>query len=319
MKKILLGLIIFLMITPVLQAGGNLEDKIVQFAEYNSKRYLQPLVTAFGTNLNTGFYHTAKVLPPFRFGVTVSGMLSFVPSSEKTFTALSPTVEYDGDIYYLYDPSEIETATVFGNQGATFTGLNPQLEPYEEFSDVENLKLPNGGKLDLVPLLTPQINVGLPYGNEIMIRAFPTYQVSEDTGEISFWGIGLKHSIDQYLPGIIPIDLAIQGVYQHIRITDLLTFNSFAFNAEVSKKLAAWTFYGGLQYEHCEMKAKYDYEYHDYYTDTDEVSEIAYSIEGENQFRATAGVRFSFLLFKIFTDYTLSQYQVLHAGIGLSF
>jgi len=322
MKRTFWFAIILIYVFSNLSASGKLEDKLVQFAEDNSKKYIKPLVTAFGTNLNSGFYQTAKVLAPFRFGVSMSGMLAFVPQDEKTFMALSPSVTYEGNEVYIYDPYEIKSATIFGNKGGTFEEFNPDLinDPDFDFGNIETtLKLPNGGGLDYVPLLTPQINVGLPYGNEIMIRAFPSYEVNEDTGEISFWGVGLKHSIDQYLPGVVPIDLAIQGVYQYIKITDVMTFNSYAFNAQISKKLMMFTFYGGLQYENCTMKADYKTEFYNYDISAYDDLRIKYTITGDNNFRATIGARYSFLVFRMFVDYTLAKYQVLHMGLGLSF
>lgn len=318
MRKINLIIITLCVISTSLLAAGKLEKKLSQYAEDNAKGYIKPLVTAFGTNVNTGLYNSAKTLKPFHFSISINGMLAFVPDEDKTFTAKSPSVMYNGTEYFLFEEEELETATVFGKDGAYFH-LNEELAEFDEFDNMTGKSLPNGGKLDLVPLLTPQINFGLPYGNELLIRAFPKYEINEDTGEISFFGIGLKHSIDQYLPGIIPIDLSLQAVYHHIQITKIMEFNSIAVNAEVSKKLLMWTFYGGLQYEKTTMSADYETEFYNYETQSYDPLKVKFDLEGDNQFRATAGVRYTFLVINLFADYTISKYNVFNAGLGLSF
>jgi len=39
----------------------NIEDMISKYTSDNGKGYVQPLADAFGANLNSGFYHHAKV------------------------------------------------------------------------------------------------------------------------------------------------------------------------------------------------------------------------------------------------------------------
>jgi len=83
-----------------------------------------------------------------------------------------------------------------------------------------DFKMPNGGNLTAIPMLIPQVLVGLPAGNELMLRIFPKVKISEDIGDLSFWGIGVKHSISQYIP-LVPIDLAVQAVYQQMKAGDI--------------------------------------------------------------------------------------------------
>lgn len=297
--------------------GINLKEKFTQFAEENGKGYIKPLVTGIGTGLNTGFYNTAKVLGPFKFGVSLNGMMIFIPDEDKTFQAVSPSVTYEGTDYYLYDPAETETATIFGGDGAQWA-LNPALDDYDEFTGVIPKTLPNGGDLSWIPFFFPQVNVGLPYGNEIMLRIFPSMEVHESAGEIGFYGFGLKHSLDQYLPGILPIDIAVQGVYQYAKISDVIELRDMAVNAQVSKKLLMWTIYGGIGWENTRLKADYETDYYNYQTMSYEKIPIKFEIEGENDFRATVGFRYSILLLKLWADYTICKYPVLNMGLGLS-
>jgi hypothetical protein len=207
MKRFYVVLVLIIILTSFLYSEtGKLEKKIRQYGEENGIGFIKPLVTAFGTNFNTGLYNTAKILKPFRFSVSFYGMLAFVPKEDKTFMATRPDLyvedPFSGETIYLYLPEEIETATALGGDGEDFD-LNPDLDGKVNFDNLIPKSLPNGGRLNSVPLFIPQFNMGLPYGNEIMLRIFPTYEFSKDTGEVGFWGVGLKHSIDQYLPGSI--------------------------------------------------------------------------------------------------------------------
>jgi len=269
MKKTVTVLALFIIGVFLLEAGETIQEKLEKFGEENGKGYIQPLVTAFGSNLNSGLFNTAKVLKPYRFGIMFNAQLAFFPKEAETFTAVRPDLYVDhpqtGEPIYIYEEETIPSATVFGVEGGTFHLNRDELpqEVIDEFSDAD-LDMPNGAQntteIPFVPLVIPQINFGLPYGNELMFRYLPSVQLDEQMGDLSFWGLGLKHSIDQYLLGVIPIDLAAQIAYQQFKITDIMTVNAFAFNAQVSKKLAMFTFYGGLGYESTTLNAKYETE-----------------------------------------------------------
>jgi uncharacterized protein DUF6588 len=317
MRKTVLILIILLIFSSLIYAE-SLTKKLENFGLVNGKAFINPWVTSFGTSLNTGLYQSAKVMKPFLFGVTINTMLAFVPDEDKTFTCYSPTIEYGGQTYYLYNEEELETATVFGDKGKTFT-VNDNIPDEIDLSDLD-LKMPNGANFSAIPMLIPQVSVGLPAGNELLLRIFPKVQINKDIGELSFWGAGLKHSISQYIP-LVPVDLAVQGVYQQMNVGDVIEISSFAANAQISKKLLMWTFYGGLGYEGSNMKVKYDGTTYEVDDDILEVvpDEIEFEIEGENEYRMTAGIRYSIALLKVYVDYTLSKYNVLNFGLGLSF
>lgn len=318
MKKIILFSLL-LSLTVSITWAETLTQKLERFGAENGEAYINPWVTAFGTSLNTGLYQSAKVLKPFLFGVNLNGMAVFVPSEDKTFTLSSPTFEYNGQTYNLYNEAELESATCFGNKGATFT-FNDDVPEGIDTSDLD-LKLPNGGNLSAIPMFIPQVNMGLPGGNEIMLRGFPKVNIQKDVGDFSFWGIGLKHSLDQYIP-LVPIDLAVQAAYQQMSFADVIDINSFAANIHISKKLLMWTLYGGVGYENTNMEVKFEGVSYQVNAANELImtpKDIKFDIEGDNEFRATAGIRYSVLLAKFYADYTLSKYNVINFGLGLSF
>jgi hypothetical protein len=170
--------------------------------------------------------------------------------------------------------------------------------------------------------MVPQFHLGLPAGNELMIRGFPKYEISKDVGDVGFWGVGLKHSISQYIP-LVPIDIAVQGVYQSLYVGDIIELSNLAFNAEISKRLLVWTLYGGLGFEQTKLKTEYETEIMVYNEDSNafvsEPLDIDFEIEGDNNFRTTFGIRYSLILLKLYADYTISKYSVFNVGIGISF
>ncbi len=323
MKKAFLSLLLIVMISALF---AGVQEKLEQFGKDNGIVYVKPLVTAFGTTMNTGLFNTAKVLKPFAFGLNVNMMLAFIPDEDKIFTAIRPDLFIDdplnpGEVIYLYADEELESATVFGDEGATFVH-NPLLDDIPGLDAAQlDLDLPNGADLPAVPFFMPQFNFGLPIGNEIMIRGFPKVEINKDIGDIGFWGIGLKHSVSQYIP-LIPIDIAVQAAYQNLYVGDILTFSNFNANLEVSKKLLMWTLYTGVGYDKTNVTAEYEYTYQTV-DETNQIvpveQEIKFDVDGENEIRATAGIRYSLLLLKLYADYTISKYSVFNAGIGVSF
>ena len=332
MKKIFLSLLLIIVVTSLF---AGIQEKLEQFGVDNGKGYIKPFVNAYGTNFNSGLYNTAKVLKPFRFGININMMLAFVPTEDKTFMPTRPDLYIDdplnpGEVIYLYEEPIDETATVFGEDGGDIVHnllldnllLLAALGLSQGDVDAIDISLPNGGNLPAVPLMVPQFHLGLPAGNELMIRGFPKYEISKDIGDVGFWGIGLKHSVSKYIP-LVPIDIAVQGVYQTLYVGDIIELNNLAFNAEISKKLLMWTLYGGLGYEQTKLKAEYKTEIMVYdETSTSFVSQpldIDFEIDGDNNFRTTFGIRYSLLLLKLYADYTISKYNVFNAGIGISF
>jgi len=331
MKKVFLSLLLIVMVTSLF---AGVQEKLEQFGKDNGIVYVKPLVTAFGTTMNTGLFNTAKVLKPFAFGLNVNTMLAFVPKEDKTFLPTRPDLYIVNPIdttqvIYLYEEPTEETATVFGEDGILIehnTDLDDIPGMQNAASEID-IQMPDGANLPAVPFLMPQFNLGLPFGNEIMIRGFPKVEISKDIGDMGFWGVGLKHSISQYIP-LIPIDVAVQAAYQNLYVGDLLTFSNFNANLEVSKKLLMWTLYTGVGYDKTTVTADYTYEYTTLVEDENipglylpgtAEQHIKFDVDGENEFRATAGIRYSLLLLKLYADYTVSKYSVFNAGIGVSF
>ncbi|MDP8226550.1 MAG: hypothetical protein P9L89_02760 [Candidatus Celaenobacter polaris] len=280
-------------------AQGDIIEDLKQFGEENGEKYMKPFVTAFGSDLNSGWFSCAKT-SPMSFGLTFNAMLAVVPDDEKTFLIHNPDTT-------LFEGESKETATAFGNDGAVFiskVGGDP-------------LIFPGGADVGMVPLIVPQAHLGLPGGFEVEVRYFPPCEI-KDMGKISFVGGGVKYQVSKLIPmlsTIVPI--SIQGTYQQLKLGDEVTLNSTFVNIHASRELVILplTIYGGIGYEHTTLKAKYTY------TEPWEggtTHDIDFNITGDNGFRVTAGACVKILLLDVMVDYSVGKYQTVRAGVGFS-
>ena len=299
MKKIV-SIFLFIVICTASLVQADIITDLAKLGEENGKMYIKPFVNAFGSDLNSGWFSTAKT-SPLSFGLTFNAMLAVVPDKDKTFLAHNPNTElYNGD----YETS----ATVFGKNGAIFTAKDPQVTP--------DLFLPPGVDFGMVPLIVPQAHLGLPAGFEVEIRYIPSYEV-KDMGKISFVGGGVKYQVSKLIPMLSTLlPISIQGTYQQLKLGDEVTVNSSFINIHASRGLVVLplTFYGGIGYESTQLKAKYTY------TEPWSGTEVPidFDINGDNGFRFTAGARLKILLLNVMLDYSVGKYQTVRAGVGFS-
>lgn len=120
------------------------------------------------------------------------------------------------------------------------------------------LTLAPGQNMSFVPAVVPQLELGTLYGTEMLLRWVPSISLDTSIGEFSFFGIGLKHSLSQYLNSN-SWDIAIQGVYQTTHLKNVYgetkaeldaTAKIWNANIQASNDLGkGFTFYSGLSWE----------------------------------------------------------------------
>ncbi|GBD04595.1 hypothetical protein HRbin20_00160 [bacterium HR20] len=75
------------------------------------------------------------------------------------------------------------------------------------------LSLPPGQNMHTIVAAVPQLEIGALAGTELLVRYIPPVVFDQNIGRFSFWGIGLRHSISQYLRDPL-FDIAVQVGYQ---------------------------------------------------------------------------------------------------------
>jgi hypothetical protein len=170
-----------------------------------TQAYITPWVNAFGAGVNGSWYNTAKPHKLLGFDLTFGLNVGLVPSSANTFDASKIGLK-------TFTANSGTSPTISGKDvsGQTLTGPTVSGVPPVTF------KTPPGLNWGYMPVPTLQLGLGLPLGTEVKIRYIP--RVNIGNGDISSWGVGLLHSIIQYLPGdkLLPFDVSLFGGYQKL-------------------------------------------------------------------------------------------------------
>lgn len=292
MKK---KLILFLSLLFYCVAYSQITDRFSLMNEISAEGYAKPLATALGTGVNSGMYYTAEVPSLFGFSLSLKAMYIFIPEEDKTFSPYLPEGYESGP-----------TATAFGDKGNTYAG-------YDGF-----IPMPPGINESAVPLTFPQISFST-FGTELMIRYFPNIKLAEEK-ELSFWGLGLKHSISQYIP-LFPIDLAVQVFYNKFGITNIVDHKNLAFNVHTSKTIGVLILYGGLQYETSTLNLDYKIEGNSSSPDPllREDKDVSLSIKGNNSFRLTLGTALKLSFFALNVDANIGSQFAVTGGLNFAF
>lgn len=323
LRSLFINVSLLFVMTSLGFAQDDLGKQISKVAGENAINYLTPLLSGLGADLNSGFYHSADLhdVLGFDLGVKLGAALmkdddkvfDFVMPDQMTYSGVTLRAVTDYDKIVSGSPSAIGEKT--GKEvKVKSTSPNIPLRGQTIFST------PQGFDLRAVPLIVPQVAIGLPMGLEVIGRFIPTVSIS-DAGKVNFLGFGLRHDIDQYIP-FFPIDVSIHFMTQKLTLSDksdkkLLTGDATAYGLEISKKLVVLTLYGGYQIE----KSNWDiepYEFNESGTGSP-VKVAGFSVEGKNKSRFHAGLRLLLVFLNVHADYSFSTHPVATVGAGITF
>ena len=339
-----------LIISMICYSSSKAQDVITNFINNGSEDlkkdtekliegYMAPFGEWFGTGLNAGWYNTGQ---PHQFpGFDVTAGIHFIrpPENAGTFTP---------DVANLFssengDPiSELPTFIGNDNETAIFykipgTDELPSGPVYQKLFNA-----PGGyniGSDYAVPMPYVQGSIGIIKQTEILFRFTPKVDIQDL--KMGFWGIGVKHDIKQWIPGIneLPFNLSFAGGYSKLTSQlefdsngQELNFNVSAFNSNLvlSKKLSVLTPYIGVGYQYSksflELKGDYIVGGLPELNGTSIIESgnttisdpFSLSFGGVNGFKANAGARLKLFLFTIHVEYTMAEYNLLTVGIGLN-
>ena len=327
----------------ILLADGKDANKLMQ-------AYFAPAMEGFIYGMNNGWYHTAKVHKVLGFDLTVGLSAAMVPSSKEMFniSALGLT---------SVTSSSTSASTFAGpNTATTFTvtktvTINDPSSPANGQSRTvtANFDTPGGVTGDLplsaVPAPVAQVNIGLPFKMEAMVRFLPEIELGDDGGKTSMYGIGLKKEITSWFGPLdkLPLHVSLMGAYTSMDLNyGFANVNSGNFqmaNASADFELRSYTaqaiaslnfpfinIYGGIGYSGGTSKFKMTGTYKGEFTYSEGGQTYTYSetLTPPNMefdaggLKTTIGARFSLFFLKIFADYTIQEYNTVSAGIALS-
>ncbi len=312
--RLIVGLFLVPLFVVNISYGKSIEELIEEMSEDLVENYTKPLVTGFGTAMNSGLYHTAAAHKTLGFDLGTRVMWVPIPDDAKTATYSVLTLTADpttGDVDTTF--TDVESSTIFGDE----QGTTP-VPPVNTYYIPETL--PGGLDIPVIPLLVPQLNVGIFKGSELMIRFI---SVPFEETNISLLGLGLKQNFNA-LPFIpkLPVNIAAQFTYQSFKVGGIVTCNNTNFNLHVSKKLPipiiGLTPYFGLGFENTKMDFTYNFVYPDPITGNPQSDKVELSFTGENGFRTVVGLKLKVFILNINADYNIGKYPSYSAGVGLS-
>lgn len=332
-------------------AMADFQEDLKKLAATNAEQYLKPLGTAFGMDMNSGLYHTGKTHKFLRLDVGVKVAGALIPDDAMTYEFLVPTnltvpITINGNTVNLnLNGNDLypnrETATVFGSSEdhalspsedaiiaavMAQTGLNladATTLVDAQWSAVEaqaTLQMIPGLDLAALPLALPQASVGLIFGTEVTLRYLPDIDAG-DIGKVKFLGLGVKHSISQWIPlPLFGIEITGDFYTQKLTVGDILTSKNTSYGLIVSRRFG-WNFlsltpYGGFNIEKSDLQVTYTVA-----NSGDPLldgTQIDFSMPGENKSRLTVGGQIVLGIFFVNADYSMGKYNAYSAGAGFN-
>ncbi len=330
----------------------TLDETLKSLSMDAAQKYLNPISSAFGANLNGGWFHRApksKILG-FDFELGIVGMGAKFPTDAKSFStsgrfrfseeearqmvagqgfpqeAENALVDQITSEYYNVT---ISGATIIGNPEDYITvGYPGKTYSYEGQTysvPSTNIVLPIGGFKDLantnwLPLGAPQLTIGTIFGTQATFRYLPSRELQEGLGTFKYFGFGIQHNPKIWLPLLLPVDFAVSFFTQKLEVGTLLTTTTNAFGINVSRQFGPralnLTPYAGFMLENSKMEVTYNYVVQ---TPQGAVTEkIDFTLTGENRSRIILGMNIRFVLVNLNVDYNIGKYQSITAGLFLA-
>jgi len=305
-RKGLALLVLIVCLAP--SASAQINNQLSAYTGANAMGYLRPLANAFGADLNTGIFRSAsipKMRPTVRLEIEVMSVL--FGDGDKTFRAVTEQG---------FSPAQrVEAPTIVGSEKAVLV----------EGDGGTTYAFPGGFNLHSFALAAPQLRIGGIFGTEAIIRYFSLKisgegKESKDLGDIGLFGFGLKHSISQHLPAMLPLDVSAGFFWQKFTLGKnkegghLMSSNAFSFGVQASKKLPVFFVpYAGLSYDTHKMDLAYDSKA----TGTEKTVKVDF--EGTSTMHLTLGLMFNVPGLNLFGEYDIASQSSFSFGLGLGF
>jgi len=281
----------------VAPAQAQLEANLGAMTEENVKGYLSPFPTALSATMNSAIFRSGYIAKDkLQFQVGVHAMAVTFDDEDRLYTPTTPP-DFSSD-------QSIQAPTVIGST-----------QYAEQFGDGGAVQYyPGGFDIQQLTVAAPQISIGGFMGTQLVARWF-AYDIGDeaedaDFGEFKLFGIGVQHSISQYVP-TMPFDLAIGGFYQNFEIgEDLLDSTGLHLNATASKRFSLLEPYIGIGYDQYDLTVRYDSEEFD-------GDEIEVEFDTESNFHFTAGSQLHLGPVHLHGEYNAAAETSFAVGLGV--
>ena len=272
------------------------------------------------------------------------------PTSGFSFPDSAATVYGNRDEKFVIGKQYLSDQVSGGDPllSTVYNALTPELKQsiMSTITGLPNyLTLARGANVNTVVAGVPQIEIGSFMGTELLLRFIPSIKYDTVVGKFSFWGIGIKHSINQYWENA-PFNLAAQFVYQGSSIENSvgatnsqLSANTtiMGLNIQASKEWEGFNFYSGFAYEQINIDTKFTFYLPKELQrqlgllplDSDDPRPPLYpgdqrpqftnAIFNDNAVKFTMGISKTFGSLGVCLDYNISKFNILTLGLDVGF
>ncbi len=338
------------MLFSVTAKAQTLEETLSKLASTAGKAYVAPIISAFGSNLNSGWVSSVPSASKvgFHLNIKIAAMGSFFSDENKIFNTSGKFLFISSQVDQILSSSNITTSnpmystlktellktefdvnfsgpTIVGSKnqfmkinfpGKKVTVQNQEFTLSPKNFDVAEVK----GFLDELPALptaAPQITVGTVMGTNVSVRYLPDVDI-QDLGKFTFFGIGAIHNPGVWLANPLPVDIGVGYFTQKMKVGDIFESTANQFGLYVSKTFGvviSITPYAGMVSENSKTTVSYDYQL----DSSIPKSKLKFELEGENTTGFVVGFNLHLAAININADYKIAKTKTASAGISLGF
>lgn len=312
------------------------------------KAYTRPIISGFGSNLNSGWVAKAPSDSKFDFHLDIKflAMGSFFGSADKSFATTgmfrftssqadqilaASGISTSNFNYGSYKSVLLNTDWTVNMSGPTILGKESESLNVDFLGTVINGQTiqatsfsVNGVSgflkdLSVMPMAAFQFTGGTFYGTDVSVRFFPSISLG-DLGKFSFFGIGFVHNPGVWLKNPLPLDVGVGFFTQTMKVGDVFSSTANQFGLYASKTFGAVvsvTPYTALTVESSTTTLKYSYEY-----DTSaghQKTDLEFDLKGDNGVGFTVGAAFSLAIVNLNIDYKLAKTNTVSAALVFGF
>lgn len=338
------------LITPI--SAQDLTDILKDLAENNAKGYLAPVVTAFGTGMNSGTFHRAKPHKILGFDLTVNATVIGIPEAGKEFEFVIPDRDLPAEVtlpgggtyiipipfntlYSSDNPEDYMVPTFFGDTDGGEIPVNTTATRAEILAELATqsgqsttwLEANAGAAIDtamaaLVPLPTPggvipAFFTAMPQfsiGLPMNVEiTFRGIKTQIEGDDVQFGGFGAKVGFSEFIP-LFPLALSAGFYSTNLIYGDQIEAKNTIMTLQASKSIPIITVYGGIGLESSSMSVDYRYEPEGLSTPID----VSFDLEGDNKTRIIAGLRLKLAVLSFHFDINSGEYTAYNAGVGFT-
>jgi hypothetical protein len=187
--------------------AGEILKSGAEDANLLMSEYLKPFGSGFGADLNSGWINSGRPYKKFGFDLRVSAAVSLVPSGDRSF--LVDELDFQ-NLQRVGGTSETQTAFGDDSPGAVMGVFGEN--PFSGFpEEITRFSMPEGSGYPYVPAPMVQLTVGAVKDTDVTLRYAP--KISVDDFSMDLFGFGVRHGINQWLPGgsALPVDISVQA------------------------------------------------------------------------------------------------------------